>query len=60
MLFQPKYYGGNYDNMIETLLGCKRTGCTFLVGGRNMDGVFKVGNIILNLPKHLALDFKVT
>nr|GEZ12684.1 nucleotidylyl transferase superfamily protein [Tanacetum cinerariifolium] len=38
----PKYYGGSYDNMIETLLGCKNTGCTFLVGGRNMDGVFKV------------------
>ncbi|KAI3502585.1 hypothetical protein L1887_30744 [Cichorium endivia] len=41
-LINPKYYGGNYENMIETLLGCKRTGCTFLVGGRNMDGVFKV------------------
>nr|GEY62994.1 nucleotidylyl transferase superfamily protein [Tanacetum cinerariifolium] len=41
-LINPKYYGGSYDNMIETLLGCKNTGCTFLVGGRNMDGVFKV------------------
>ncbi|CAI9259263.1 unnamed protein product [Lactuca saligna] len=41
-LINPKYYGGSYENMIETLVGCKRTGCTFLVGGRNMDGVFKV------------------
>ncbi|XP_071693578.1 uncharacterized protein [Rutidosis leptorrhynchoides] len=41
-LIDPKYYGGNYNNMIDTLLGCKRTGCTFLVGGRKMDGVFKV------------------
>nr|XP_043606784.1 uncharacterized protein LOC122578805 [Erigeron canadensis] len=41
-LINPKYYGGSYENMIETLQGCKRTGCTFLVGGRNMDGVFKV------------------
>ncbi|MFS8018085.1 putative rossmann-like alpha/beta/alpha sandwich protein [Helianthus anomalus] len=41
-LINPKYYGGSYENMIETLLGCKRTGSTFLVGGRNMDGVFKV------------------
>ncbi|KAI3729425.1 hypothetical protein L6452_18083 [Arctium lappa] len=41
-LINPKYYGGNYDNMVETLLRCKNTGCTFLVGGRNMDGVFKV------------------
>ncbi|KAL8228979.1 hypothetical protein R6Q57_013879 [Mikania cordata] len=41
-LINPKYYGGSNENMIETLLGCKRTGSTFLVGGRNMDGVFKV------------------
>ncbi|KAH7658418.1 Nucleotidylyl transferase protein [Dioscorea alata] len=41
-LINPKYYGGDYDRMVETLLGCKRSGCTFLVGGRNIDGVFKV------------------
>ncbi|KAI3717531.1 hypothetical protein L1987_69214 [Smallanthus sonchifolius] len=41
-LINPKYYGGSYENMIEILLGCKRTGSTFLVGGRDMDGVFKV------------------
>lgn len=41
-LINPKYYGGSYETMIETLLGCKTTGCIFLVGGRNMDGVFKV------------------
>lgn len=28
--------------MVETLAGCKRTGTVFLVGGRNVDGVFKV------------------
>ncbi|KAK3031576.1 hypothetical protein RJ639_036375 [Escallonia herrerae] len=41
-LVNPKYYGGDYGNMLEILLGCKNTGCTFLVGGRNVDGVFKV------------------
>ncbi|GAB4828873.1 hypothetical protein Ancab_018533 [Ancistrocladus abbreviatus] len=41
-LINPKYYDGNYERMIEILLGCKNTGCTFLVGGRNVDGVFKV------------------
>ncbi|KAL9267152.1 hypothetical protein AKJ16_DCAP02638 [Drosera capensis] len=41
-LVNPKYYDGNYNRMIELLLGCKKTGCTFLVGGRNVDGVFEV------------------
>ncbi|GAB2226618.1 hypothetical protein Droror1_Dr00022431 [Drosera rotundifolia] len=41
-LVNPKYYDGNYNRMIEILLGCKKTGCTFIVGGRNVDGVFKV------------------
>lgn len=40
--FQPKYYDGDYGKMLEILDGCKRIGCTFLVGGRNVDGVFKV------------------
>ncbi|XP_058087804.1 uncharacterized protein LOC131234843 isoform X1 [Magnolia sinica] len=41
-LINPKYYGGDHDRMLEILIGCKRSGCTFLVGGRNVDGVFKV------------------
>ena len=41
--FQPKYYDGDYKKMLEILIGCKKTGCTFLVGGRNVDGAFKVG-----------------
>ncbi|XP_037497364.1 uncharacterized protein LOC105636929 [Jatropha curcas] len=41
-LINPKYYDGDYGKMIDILTGCKRTGCTFLVGGRNVDGVFKV------------------
>lgn len=41
-LINPKYYGGDHGNMVETLAGCKRTGTVFLVGGRNVDGVFKV------------------
>ncbi|KAK9118187.1 hypothetical protein Scep_016280 [Stephania cephalantha] len=41
-LINPKYYNGDYNRMLEVLLGCKNTGCTFLVGGRNVDGVFKV------------------
>ncbi|KAJ4830434.1 hypothetical protein Tsubulata_029839 [Turnera subulata] len=41
-LVNPKYYDGSYSKMLEILDGCKRTGCTFLVGGRNVDGVFKV------------------
>ena len=42
LLSQPKYYDGDYNKMLKILLGCKETGCTFLVGGRNVDGVFKV------------------
>nr|GMD21156.1 uncharacterized protein LOC109160899 isoform X2 [Ipomoea batatas] len=38
----PKYYGNDYGKMLEILIGCKNTGCTFLVGGRNVDGAFKV------------------
>ncbi|XP_059655471.1 uncharacterized protein LOC132302581 isoform X1 [Cornus florida] len=41
-LVKPKYYGGDYEKMLDILVGCKRTGCIFLVGGRNVDGVFKV------------------
>ncbi|CAL5419233.1 unnamed protein product [Camellia sinensis] len=41
-LFNPKYYGGDYGKMVEILVGCKRTGTIFLVGGRNVDGAFKV------------------
>jgi hypothetical protein len=39
---QPKYYGGDYNRMLEILLECKGTGTTFLVGGRMIEGVFKV------------------
>ncbi|KAK6788711.1 hypothetical protein RDI58_012509 [Solanum bulbocastanum] len=39
---KPKYYGNDYGKMLEILLGCKNTGCTFLVGGRNVNGTFKV------------------
>ncbi|PON86987.1 Rossmann-like alpha/beta/alpha sandwich fold containing protein [Trema orientale] len=41
-LIHPKYYDGDYNKMLKILTGCKATGCTFLVGGRNVDGVFKV------------------
>ncbi|KAK7390892.1 hypothetical protein VNO78_19071 [Psophocarpus tetragonolobus] len=41
-LINPKYYDGNYNKMLNILVGCKETGCTFLVGGRNVDGAFKV------------------
>ncbi|XP_042441712.1 uncharacterized protein LOC122026998 [Zingiber officinale] len=41
-LINPKYYSGDYNRMLEVLLDCKSLGCTFLVGGRMVDGVFKV------------------
>ncbi|GMN38639.1 hypothetical protein TIFTF001_007874 [Ficus carica] len=41
-IVHPKYYAGDYNKMINILTGCKATGCTFLVGGRNVDGIFKV------------------
>lgn len=41
-LVNPKYYEGSHKKMIDTLLECKITGCLFLVGGRSVDGVFKV------------------
>ncbi|KAL6839881.1 hypothetical protein ACP4OV_029691 [Aristida adscensionis] len=41
-LVNPKYYGGDYNRMVEILLECKTTGTTFLVGGRKFEGIFKV------------------
>ncbi|KAI9120145.1 hypothetical protein K1719_008793 [Acacia pycnantha] len=41
-LINPKYYDGDYNKMLKILNGCKETGCTFLVGGRSVDGAFKV------------------
>ncbi|GLU04699.1 hypothetical protein SLE2022_218350 [Rubroshorea leprosula] len=41
-LINPKYYDGDSNKMVEILTGCKNTGCTFLVGNHNVDGVFKV------------------
>ncbi|XP_028785815.1 uncharacterized protein LOC114741729 isoform X1 [Neltuma alba] len=41
-LINPKYYEGDYNKMLKILGGCKDTGCTFLVGGRNVEGAFKV------------------
>ncbi|KAJ3670671.1 hypothetical protein LUZ60_008097 [Juncus effusus] len=41
-LVNPKYYGGDYNKMIEILLECKNNGTEFLVGGRTVNGVFKV------------------
>ncbi|KAH9609052.1 hypothetical protein KSS87_007666, partial [Heliosperma pusillum] len=41
-LINPKYYDGSYERMVEALLKCKSTGCVFVVGGRNVEGAFKV------------------
>ncbi|XAR72312.1 hypothetical protein NMG60_11018907 [Bertholletia excelsa] len=41
-IINPKYYAGDYKKMVEILAGCKSTGTIFLVGGRNVDGAFKV------------------
>ncbi|KAJ3702367.1 hypothetical protein LUZ61_006072 [Rhynchospora tenuis] len=41
-LVNPKYYGDDYNRMLEILLECKRMGTTFMVGGRKVDGIFKV------------------
>lgn len=51
-LINPKYYGGDYAKMLEILLACKSTGCRFLVGGRNIDGIFKVLEEIV-IPEEL-------
>ncbi|KAG4998567.1 hypothetical protein JHK82_029356 [Glycine max] len=48
----PKYYDGDYNMMLKILVGCKETGCTFLVGGRNVDGAFKVLDDI-DVPEEL-------
>ncbi|CAL8995028.1 unnamed protein product [Prunus brigantina] len=60
-LINPKYYNGDYKKMLEILIGCKKTGSTFLVGGRNVDGVFKVledfdipeelGDMFISIPE---------
>ncbi|KAF3431926.1 hypothetical protein FNV43_RR26662 [Rhamnella rubrinervis] len=51
-LIDPKYYDGDYKKMLKILIGCKETGCTFLVGGRNVGGVFKVLDDI-EIPEEL-------
>uniref|UniRef100_A0A7N1A2T2 Cytidyltransferase-like domain-containing protein n=1 Tax=Kalanchoe fedtschenkoi TaxID=63787 RepID=A0A7N1A2T2_KALFE len=51
-LVNTKYYDGSFKKMLDILLGCKQTGCTFLVGGRNVDGVFKVLED-LDIPEEL-------
>ncbi|XP_019452428.1 PREDICTED: uncharacterized protein LOC109354400 [Lupinus angustifolius] len=51
-LINPKYYDGNYNKMLKILIACKETGCTFLVGGRNVDGAFKVLDD-LDIPEEL-------
>ena len=35
--------------MLDILIGCKRSGCTFLVGGRKIDGVSKVDLFVLHI-----------
>ncbi|KAK7269809.1 hypothetical protein RIF29_22554 [Crotalaria pallida] len=51
-LINPKYYDGDYNKMLKILTGCKDTGCAFLVGGRNVDGAFKVLDD-LDVPEEL-------
>ncbi|TKY50884.1 hypothetical protein E2542_SST22390 [Spatholobus suberectus] len=51
-LINPKYYDGDYNKMLKILVGCKETGCTFLVGGRNVDCAFKVLDDI-DVPEEL-------
>ncbi|KAE9589411.1 putative rossmann-like alpha/beta/alpha sandwich protein [Lupinus albus] len=51
-LINPKYYEGDYNKMLKILIACKETGCTFLVGGRNVDGAFKVLDD-LDIPEEL-------
>lgn len=51
-LINPKYYDGDYKKMLDILIGCKNTGCTFLVAGRMIDGTFRVlGDF--DIPKEL-------
>ncbi|CAL0320787.1 unnamed protein product [Lupinus luteus] len=51
-LINPKYYDGDYNKMLKILIACKETGCTFLVGGRNVGGAFKVLDD-LDIPEEL-------
>ncbi|XP_020252178.1 uncharacterized protein LOC109829380 isoform X2 [Asparagus officinalis] len=51
-IVNPKYYGGDKRNMLDILIGCKMSGCMFLVGGRKVDGNFKVLED-LDIPEEL-------
>ncbi|KAJ4960974.1 hypothetical protein NE237_020884 [Protea cynaroides] len=51
-----KYYGGDLGKMLDILLGCKRTGCTFLVGGRNSD-VVEIAMVLLRFLKILTFQW---
>ncbi|KAE8672982.1 hypothetical protein F3Y22_tig00111832pilonHSYRG00071 [Hibiscus syriacus] len=48
-LINPKYYDGSYHRMIETLSGCKRTGCIFIVAGRNVLEDFDVPEVLKDM-----------
>ncbi|XP_034601793.1 uncharacterized protein [Setaria viridis] len=52
-LVNPKYYGGDYNRMLEILLECKSTGTIFLVGGRMIEGVFKALEDLV-IPEELS------
>uniref|UniRef100_A0A1J3EHH1 Cytidyltransferase-like domain-containing protein n=1 Tax=Noccaea caerulescens TaxID=107243 RepID=A0A1J3EHH1_NOCCA len=52
-LVNTKYYEGSCKRMLEILGDCKRTGCSFLVGGRVVDGVFKVLED-LDIPEEIS------
>lgn len=41
--------------MLDILLGCKKTGSTFLVGGRNVDGVFKVCSHVRSFTNYMLI-----
>eukprot|EP00252_Welwitschia_mirabilis_P024151 TRINITY_DN7052_c0_g1_i1.p1 TRINITY_DN7052_c0_g1~~TRINITY_DN7052_c0_g1_i1.p1 ORF type:complete len:389 (-),score=72.56 TRINITY_DN7052_c0_g1_i1:501-1667(-) len=41
-LIDPKYYANDYGKMLEALLEMKQFGCNFYVGGRIINGTFKV------------------
>ena len=55
-LIDPKYYDGDYKKMLEILIQIKNRGCTFLVSGRDIDGVFKVLEDI-DIPQELRDTF---
>lgn len=53
----PKYYGGSQEAMVEILEAIRRSGCSFLVAGRLVDGEYRDGRAVAPPPGYEGARF---